>query len=101
MGVAGGSGLVCLLQHRAEVQKELGIEVVVAGFDSGAGLPPSTDSRDLLYLWPTGSFEMDRGALVKRIGGRAELVLGNVSKTVESWQPRADAPIYDARLGFA
>ncbi len=93
MGVAGGNGLLCLCRHRDEIQKELGIEILVVGFDTGAGLPPSTDARDLLYLWPTGSFEMDHDALNKRIAGRATVILGNVAKTVASWNPRPDAPL--------
>jgi hypothetical protein len=93
LGVAGGNGLVCLCEHREEIQKLLGIEIVVVGFDTGAGLPPSRDVRDLLYCWPTGSFKMDRGALEKRIAGRAQLVIGDVAKTVASWIPRPEAPI--------
>lgn len=41
MGVAGGNGLLCLCRHRDEIQKELGIEILVVGFDTGAGLPPA------------------------------------------------------------
>ena len=93
MGVAGGNGLLCLCRHREEIQKELGIEILVVGFDTGAGLPASSDARDLLYLWPTGSFEMDQNALNKRINGRAAVILGNVASTVASWNPRPDAPI--------
>lgn len=93
MGVAGGTGLLCLCEHRKEIEKALEIEILIAGFDTGYGLPPSTDARDLLYLWPTGSFEMDRARLEKRIAGQAELILGNVAETVASWQPRPDAPI--------
>lgn len=93
MGVAGGRGLVCLCKHREEIQKLLGIEIVLAGFDTGAGLPRSEDARDLLYCWPAGSFEMDQAALGKRIAGRAELVIGNVEQTVQSWNPRPDAPL--------
>jgi len=92
-GVAGGTGLLNLCKHKREIQRELGIEVVVVGFDSGTGLPPSNDSRDLLYFWPPGSFVMDRAALEKRLAGQASLVLGDVTNTVESWQPREDAPI--------
>jgi hypothetical protein len=92
-GVAGGNGLLNLCGHGEEIRRALGIEIVVVGFDSGAGLPATRDSRDLLYFWPSGSFEMDRGALEKRLQGRAELVLGNVADTVHSWQPRADAPV--------
>ncbi|MBV8631148.1 MAG: hypothetical protein JOZ83_09515, partial [Silvibacterium sp.] len=43
-GVAGGNGLVCLSRHKEEVQKDLGIEILVVGFDTGAGLPASQDS---------------------------------------------------------
>ncbi len=93
MGVGGGSGLMCLCKHREEIQKLLDIEIVLTGFDTGTGLPRSEDARDLLYCWPAGSFEMDQDALVKRIAGRAELVIGNVEQTVQSWNPRPDAPL--------
>jgi len=93
MGVAGGNGLVCLCKHRVEIQKSLGIEIVLAGFDTGAGLPTTQDARDLLYCWPSGSFEMDKPALERRIAGRAELVIGNVEQTVKTWNPRPDAPL--------
>lgn len=92
-GVAGGTGLVNLCRHKKEVQKALGIEIVVVGFDTGTGLPASHDARDLRYFWPPGSFEMDRAALEKRLNGQAELVLGDVADTVQSWRPREDAPI--------
>ncbi len=92
-GVAGGSGLVNLCRHKRETEKELGIEVIVVGFDTGAGLPVSHDSRDLLYFWPAGSFQMDCAALEKRLDGQASLVLGDVADTVASWRPRQDAPI--------
>jgi hypothetical protein len=71
---------VNLCQHKSDIQKELGIEILVVGFDSGTGLPASQDSRDLLYFWPSGLFEMDRAALEKCIAGQAELVLG-------TWRP--------------
>lgn len=92
-GVAGGNGLLNLCKHKQETQRDLGIEVLVVGFDTGTGLPASQDSRDLLYFWPAGSFEMDRAALEKRLAGQASLVLGNVADTVASWRPREDAPI--------
>jgi hypothetical protein len=92
-GVAGGNGVMCLCDHKEAIEKELGIEILVVGFDSGSGLPASTDPRDILYCWPEGSFVMDRNALETRIGGRAQLVLGNVSTTVSAWQPQPHAPI--------
>ncbi|AXC13428.1 hypothetical protein ACPOL_4151 [Acidisarcina polymorpha] len=93
LGVAGGNGLVCLSEHRQFIQRAIGIEVVVAGFDGGNGLPASQDPRDLLYCWPAGSFEMDRAALERRIAGRAELIIGDVRTTLGGWNPRPDAPL--------
>jgi hypothetical protein len=84
LGVAGGNGLVCLCQHRKEIQKALGIEVVVVGFDAKSGLPDNRDLRDVQYFWPAGSFKMDRSALEKRIDGKAQLVLGeNIGNSTE------------------
>ena len=81
-GVAGGHGLACLCKHKKAIQKALGIEILVFGFDTGSGLPASKEPRDVLYCWPEGSFVMDRPALEKRIGNDAHLVLGDVSGTV-------------------
>jgi hypothetical protein len=92
-GVAGGNGLLCLCDNSRQIAKEVGIEIRVVGFDSGSGLPASTDRRDILYAWPAGSFRMDRAALERRIGNQAQLVLGNVSETVGAWQPDPQAPL--------
>lgn len=93
LGVAGGNGLVCLCEHREAIRRTLGIDVKVVGFDAGSGLPESSDPRDVLYFWPAGSFEMDRGALEKRIAGRASLVMGNISQTALTWTPDPGAPL--------
>lgn len=92
-GVAGGNGLLCLCRHKAEIENLVGTKIEVVGFDTGAGLPASNDPRDLLYCWPTGSFEMDRAELERRLAGQAQLVVGDVSETVAAWEPRADAPL--------
>jgi hypothetical protein len=93
LGVAGGNGLLCLCDHRKSIQKELGIEVILVGFDAGSGLPNSDDERDVLYYWPPGSFVMDRSALESRIAGQASLVIGDIAKTAVSWNPDPDAPL--------
>ncbi len=85
MGVASGRGLLCLSEHRDEIQKELGIDSILKGFDTGVGLPRSEDSRDLLYCWPAGSFEMNQDLLKARLDGRAEVVIGDVADTVGRW----------------
>jgi hypothetical protein len=93
LGVAGGNGLVNLCQHREDIRKALGIEVVVVGFDAESGLPDNRDLRNVQYFWPPGSFKMDRSSLEKRIAGRAQLVLGEIAETAQSWTPRPDAPL--------
>ncbi len=93
LGVAGGDGLLSLCQHRRDIEKLFGIEIVVVGFDTGAGLPISDDSRDLLYCWPPGSFEMDRNALEKRLDGQAQLVIGDVARTGAHWSAEPEAPL--------
>lgn len=93
LGVAGGNGLLCLCEHATQIRKDLGVEIKIVGFDSGGGLPTTSDLRDLHYVWPAGSFEMDRTELERRLAGRAELVLGDVSQTVPRWQPPSDAPL--------
>lgn len=93
LGVANGYGLLCLCQHKKEIEKELGIEIVLVGFDAGNGLPASDDPRDLLYYWAAGAFEMNEAVLKDRLDGRAQLVLGDVAETCPAWSPRPDAPL--------
>ena len=93
LGVAGGNGLLCMSEHANSIQRELGIEIVVTGFDTGSGLPESGDPRDLKYYWGTGAFPMDYQALQARLAGKADLVIGNVADTCSHWIPRPDAPL--------
>jgi hypothetical protein len=93
MGVAGGNGLLCMCDHKEEIQKSLGVEIVVLGFDSGSGLPSTNDPRDVRYYWPPGSFEIDRNALESRLSGRAKIIYGDVAQTVPQWVGDAEAPL--------
>jgi hypothetical protein len=89
-GVAGGNGLVALERHATQVEQETGVAVSVYGFDTGAGMPPPTDYRDLPYMWQEGYFAMDPARLKARLTS-AQLVLGPVEQTVanfiEQYQP--------------
>lgn len=93
LGVAGGNGLICLCKHRDEIEKLLDIQIAILGFDTGAGLPVTTDSRDLLYCWPAQSFRMDRDRLERRLEGRAELIIGDVQQTVSTWSSSSASPL--------
>jgi hypothetical protein len=92
-GVAGGNGLIALEEHAVDIGREIGVDIEVFGFDTGAGLPPPTDYRDLPYQWQEGSFSMDEESLRDKLS-RAKLVLGDIRDTAthfpEEYQP---API--------
>lgn len=80
-GVAGGSGLVSLEKHAERVRKETGVQVTIYGFDSGSGMPPPADYRDIPYLWQAGYFAMDQKKLQDRLQN-AKLLIGNVEDTI-------------------
>ena len=86
-GVAGGRGLLALEDIAARVSRNLGVRIDVAGFDSGQGMPPPADYRDLAHVRDTGYYQMDHDKLRARLAG-AELVLGNVNETVPAWLAR-------------
>ena len=94
-GVAGGNGLLALEEAAAAAESLLGIGVAVAGFDTGKGLPPPVDHRDVPFVLRPGYFEMDERALRDRLS-RAELVLGPVAETLGPWLEAGPAPV-----GFA
>jgi hypothetical protein len=90
-GVAGGSGLVALERHAADVEELTGVRVRTFGFDTGEGLPSAQDYRDLPYIWKPGYFKMDLDALRARLR-RSELILGDVRVTVPDHVERTDVP---------
>ena len=59
LGVAGGRGLLALERIAKIVGDDCGIQVHVTGFDSGKGMPPPTDYRDLAHVWEQGFYAMD------------------------------------------
>lgn len=92
-GVAGGNGLIEFERVCARVERETGIVCEIYGFDTGKGLPPPVDYRDLPHLWQPGFFAMDEAKLRARLT-RSELVLGDVADTAPAFLARADvAPI--------
>jgi hypothetical protein len=93
-GVAGGRGLIALERLAETIEREVGVKIDVVGFDSGQGMPPSTDYRDLPHVWGAGDYQMNEAALRARLT-RARLVLGDVGRTVK---PTIDAGL--APIGF-
>jgi hypothetical protein len=91
-GVAGGNGLVAMEQHAETVLAKTGIETTVYGFDTGQGMPPPLDYRDLPYLWQPGYFMMDVPKLQARLKS-ARLILGDVAETVADFTAQEPPPI--------
>jgi hypothetical protein len=91
-GVFTGQGLVAL-EAAAELAEELyGVGVDVVGFDSGLGLPPPVDSRDVPNVWSAGTFTADPHR-VRLMLSRANLVVGRVEEMVPLFLGNATAPI--------
>ncbi len=92
-GVAGGNGLVNLEMHAAEAAKLVGIEIQIFGFDTGQGLPPPVDYRDLPHHWKQGFFAMDPDKLRARLTS-AKLIMGDIANSLPTFvQEYCPAPI--------
>lgn len=91
-GVAGGNGLVAMEDIAAEIGKSFGLNIEVFGFDTGTGMPESTDYRDAPFIWRSGQFRMDIAALKMRLKS-AQLIIGDVSDGVGRFLKMAHAPI--------
>jgi hypothetical protein len=88
LGVAGGRGLLALERIAKTVGDNLGIRIHVTGFDSGQGMPPAADYRDLPYVWGQGFYRMDVARLKAELSPDTELILGPLNDTIPSWTPK-------------
>ena len=92
-GVAGGRGLVNLEQHAERISALTSVRIEVYGFDTGRGLPPPKDYRDLPYIWQENDFAMEEAALRGKLK-RALLVLGDIATTIPDFVAKHDpAPV--------
>jgi len=83
-GVAGGNGLLAMESIASEVSRHFDLSISVYGFDTGVGLPPPEDYRDLPHVWGGGFYQMDVPALKAQLK-HAKLILGNVRDTVQTF----------------
>ena len=81
-GVAAGAGLMNLCELAERTEKETGVAIEVVGFDTGTGMPPAIDYRDMPEYFQEGDFPMDFEALRKALPQRAHLVIGPVEQTI-------------------
>jgi hypothetical protein len=90
-GVASGAGLLNMIELAPAIERETGIELRIVGFDTGRGLPPVHGYKDHPELWNPGDFRMeDRDTLMRKIGGRAEIIWGDIAETIEVFTDNID-----------
>lgn len=94
-GVAAGAGLLNMCRIAERTKKATGIEFRVFGFDTGKGMPPALDYRDLPEDFQEGDFPMDIEGLTRALPPFAKLVIGDLEDTVPAFLAtlKADAPI--------
>lgn len=93
-GVASGAGLLNCELHSKEISRAFGLDIEVYGFDSSQGLPlTNMGYKDMIHLWPGGSFTMNRQVLEKRLQF-AKLIIGDIKDTLGSFLEKySPAPI--------
>ena len=75
-GAAAGNGVVVMENLAAAVEKEMGVQIHVIGFDTGAGLPDVANNyRNHPNQWPTGLYAMEVDNIRAKLH-RARLILG-------------------------
>jgi len=85
-GVASGTGLLNMCRVAELVSAETGVQIRIAGFDTGSGMPRPIDHRDHPELYREGDYPMpDRQALVRSLPPNAQLVLGDLDKTIPAF----------------
>lgn len=81
-GVAAGAGLMNLCELAERTEAETGVAIEVVGFDTGTGMPPAIDYRDMPEYFQEGDFPMDFEALRQALPPRARLVIGPIEETI-------------------
>lgn len=84
-GVAGGAGLLNMCRIAERTRKATGVEFRIHGFDTGKGMPPAVDYRDLPESFQEGDFPMDVERLKRSLPSFAELHIGDVEETVPTF----------------
>lgn len=95
-GVANGRGLRRLKAIADEVGRFTGVDIKIAGFDTGRGMPVSADYRDHPERYRAGDFVMqDYEGLKKELGGAVSLLIGDIADTIDEFrnQLTADRPV--------
>src|SRR5262245_35423030 len=97
-GVASGAGLLNMIEIAPLIEMETGVRLRIVGFDTGKGLPSVEGYKDHPEFRRPGDFTTeDKESLVRRLDGRAQMIWGDIAKTVG---PFTDAVDSTAPIGF-
>lgn len=88
MGFWQGNGLREMEKLAGQVEEATGVELELYGFDTGTGMPPSNDYRDMLFNWDTNEFAVDLDT-VRRSLKRTKLIIGDVKNTAGAFSGHA------------
>jgi hypothetical protein len=90
-GVAGGDGLLNMIELASLIEQHTGMKLKVVGFDTGAGLPVVNGYKDHPEIWNIGDFATpDRNKLLQKINGRAQLIWGDIANTANPFIEELD-----------
>ncbi len=86
-GVAGGAGLLNMIDIAGRVAKERGgVDFQIVGFDSGIGMPAPLDFRDHPEKYKTGDYPTgNREKLLAQLPANAKIYFGDVKDTVATF----------------
>jgi hypothetical protein len=96
-GVAAGAGLFNMCRIAERTRRATGVNFRVFGFDTGQGMPPPLDYRDLPESFQEGDFPMDFTRLKASLPAFADLLIGDVATTIP---PFLESLTPESPLGF-
>lgn len=99
LGVWFGGGLKSLCEICGFLQKTIGMNFDIYGFDTGAGLPEMIDYRDHPELWDSGTMKMpDFDVLATELPSNCRLIIGDVTETIPEFIKNDCTP--ESPIGF-
>lgn len=96
-GVAAGAGLINLGKLATRISKATDIDIRVAGFDTGQGMPDPIDYRDHPDLYRPGDYVMNEPALRSILPPNTTLHIGPLEQTIGAFTQSLSAA---APLGY-
>jgi hypothetical protein len=83
-GVGAGHGILEIESYAADIEREVGVQIDIYGFDSGVGLPDSRDYKDQIYYWAPGDFKQDIDSLSRKLV-KSKIIYGEIEQTISTF----------------